>query len=119
MVQPIYASGGPNVAQAACLEPAIATFVTGPNSISGEAVIYNGCPANVTGSYTLGARITDCPGVGLGDSSRNIDFQIPVEGSSITNFEVNAGCVICVDGEPLEYPGFHVASTESNIMGVF
>ncbi len=118
--QTIYAKDAlPNAAQAACLEPDLATYVTGPNEITGVADITNGCPANVAGSANLSARITDCPGVGTNTGGSSYTYEISPNQTNTQQFDVRAGCVICVNHKPSSFPPFHVQITLSNIQGTF
>jgi hypothetical protein len=110
----------PYYAQAACLEPSVATFVTGPNELAADTSVYNGCPANVSGTETITATVTDCPGIGTGTSSGSYNFQLAAAGGSPfdQNISVSAGCVVCYDHEPIGHPSFHVQVTVT-ASGVF
>lgn len=108
----------PQITMGACLEPGVAAFVTGPNEISGTAEVYNGCPSPIVGSFQLLARITDCPGIGTGLGESTTHFQRDSDDTEIKNFGVSAGCVVCDNGIPVEFPKFHVQVTVLNIMGV-
>jgi hypothetical protein len=121
-VQAIYAkgqSGGPNAGQAACLEPGLSTFIVGPNEITGNADITNGCPANVSGSANIESKITDCPGVGSSDKNASFTFQLSPNKTDSQGFDVKAGCVVCVNHKPSSFPPFHVQIIVSNITGTF
>ena len=112
--------GGPNYVVDYCLAPQLTVYVTGPNSVYIYADIFNHCPANVAGSFSVGIKVTDCGGSYTPPSSDNITFQVGTNGIPFTDeLEGNAGCVICDNGVPIAYPSFHLQVNEGNIAGAF
>lgn len=109
---------GPNYAQAACLEPTVVSFVTGPNQVASDTSVYNGCPANVSGSETITSTVTDCPGIGVGTQSLTYSLQLTPQAVFDKNFHISAGCVECVNGIPVRYPSFHLR-VDIRASGVF
>jgi len=113
-------ASGPNYKLDYCLKPQVTAYVTGPNSVYIYADIFSNCPANTTGSFNVGVKITNCSGIGTNPDSTNITFQVGTDGIPFTEeLEANAGCVVCENGVPVEHPPFYLQINEGNISGVF
>jgi hypothetical protein len=111
---------GPNYAANYCLKPQLTVYVTGPNSVYIYADIFNNCPANVAGSFSVGIKVTDCGGSVTPPSSANITFQVGTNGIPFSDeLEGNAGCADCVNGAPVGFPPFHLQVNEGNIAGAY
>lgn len=83
------------------------TVGMGNNFVDQYADVYNGCGATVTGTLTLYASVTTCPGLGNGNGTERFNFTLG-NGRDYSSPTVNwsAGCVTCENGVAIAYPAF-------------